>query len=58
MTEPELVKKKKKKRFLSLDTVWKGEWINLRGFQLHSKVSMICFMLASSVFGLQAETGE
>ena len=25
-------KKKKKKWFLSLDAVWKGEWINLRGF--------------------------
>lgn len=34
------------KWFLSTDTVWRGEWINQRCFQLHRKVSIICSILA------------
>ena len=46
------------KCFLSLDIVQRGKWINPRCFRLHREVSIICFILASSEFGLQVEAGE
>lgn len=50
-------KKKKEKGFFSWYCLERRVDKSER-LQLHSKVSMICFILASSVFGLQAKIGE